>query len=62
MKGSEENESYKWIVIIGTGIFLFWATLIVHKKASEYSEILGGLTVPILMYFYYKIMSAFFRE
>lgn len=53
----DDNEKYKWIVIIGTGLFLIWGFAAFEEKVNDYSKVLGFIVGPILMYLIYKIMK-----
>ncbi len=62
MAEKDNNEKYKWIVIIGTGLFLLWGFAAFQEKVSEYSSVLGWIVGPILMFFIYKIMKAIWPD
>jgi hypothetical protein len=62
MSQNDNNEKYKLIVIVGTGMFLLWGFAAVQDKVSDYSTILGWIVGPILIYFIYKIMKAIWPD
>lgn len=62
MARNDDNEKYKFIVIIGTGIFLIWCFSVFREKVDGYSSILGIIVVPILIYLIYKIMKAIWPD
>lgn len=62
MSEKDNNEQYKWIVIIGTGLFLLFGFAAFQEKVSDYSSILGWIVGPILMFFIYKIMKAIWPD
>lgn len=62
MSEKDNNEQYKWIVIIGTGLFLLFGFAAFQEKVSDYSSILGWVVGPILIFFIYKIMKAIWPD
>jgi len=62
MAEKDNNEQYKLIVIIGTGLFLLWGFAAFQEKVSDYSSVLGWIVGPILMYLIYKIMKAIWPD
>jgi len=58
----DDNEKYKLIVIIGTGLFLLWVVVTFFEKVNEYSTVLGFIVAPILLYLIYKIMTAIWPD
>jgi len=62
MAEKDNNEQYKLIVIIGTGLFLLWGFAAFQEKVSEFSSVLGWIVGPILMYLIYKIMKAIWPD
>jgi len=62
MADKDDNEKYKLIVIIGTGLFLLWAFASFLEEVMEFSSILGWIIGPVLMYLIYKIMKAIWPD
>jgi hypothetical protein len=62
MAEKDNNDQYKLIVIIGTGLFLLWGFAAFQEKVSDYSSVLGWIVGPILMYLIYKIMKAIWPD
>ena len=62
MAEKDNNEQYKLIVIIGTGLFLLWGFASFQEKVNDVSIILGIIVGPILMYLIYKIMKAIWPD
>jgi hypothetical protein len=62
MAEKDNNEQYKLIVIIGTGLFLLWGFAAFQEKVSGFSSVLGWIVGPILMYLIYKIMKAIWPD
>ena len=62
MSEKDNNEQYKWIIIIGTGLFLLFGFAAFQEKVSDYSSILGWVVGPILIFFIYKIMKAIWPD
>ena len=62
MAEKDNNDQYKLIVIVGTGLFLLWGFAAFQEKVSNYSSVLGWIVGPILMYLIYKIMKAIWPD
>ncbi len=56
------NDGYKMIVIIGTGLFLLWGFASLQQKILDNSKVLGYIVGPIFMYFIYKIMKTIWPD
>ena len=62
MPKNNNNEMYKFIVIIGVGVFLLWKFAAFQSEVSEFSSVLGWIVGPILMYLLYKIIKTIWPE
>lgn len=62
MADKDNNEMYKVLVIIGTGLFLLWAFASFQEEVSKFSSILGLIIGPILMFLIYKIIKVIWPD
>lgn len=62
MAANDDNDKYKLIVVVGTGLFLLWVAASFQQQVSELSVVLGFIVGPILMYLLYKTMKAIFSD